>query len=112
MVDLRGLNLCLTRQMPIYLHVRSVSFRFSPANYLRVCFRVLTASRAVITRDLSIRGDRSTTEHQVTIPVTDIKLSSLRSGHDQEMLTLAAPNADWFNPKYRAPAFLQVNHRM
>ena len=48
--------------MPIYLHVRSASFRFSPANYLQVRFRALTASRAVITRNLSIRSDRSTTD--------------------------------------------------
>jgi hypothetical protein len=32
-------------EMPIYLQVRSVSFRFSPVRYLRLCFRVLTASR-------------------------------------------------------------------
>ena len=31
----------------VYLQVRSVSVRFSPAGYLRFCFRVLTASRAV-----------------------------------------------------------------
>jgi hypothetical protein len=98
MVELRGLNTCLDQANA---DLAACSLRLvptSPANYLRVCFRVLTASRAVITRDLSIRSDRSTSEHQVTIPVTDIKLSSLRSGHDQEMLNLAAPNADWFNP--------------
>ena len=31
--------------MQVYLQVRSVSFHFSPARYLRVCFRSLTASR-------------------------------------------------------------------
>ena len=36
--------------MPVYLRFRSVSFRFSPACYLRFCSRVLTASRAVTHR--------------------------------------------------------------
>jgi hypothetical protein len=34
------------------LPVHSVSFRFIPARYLRLCFRVLTASRAVAGGDL------------------------------------------------------------
>src|ERR1700730_2675657 len=84
--------------MPIYLHVRSVAFRFSPANYLRVCLRVLTASRAVITHILSIRSDRSTTEHRVTIPVTDHQTIFTAVRSRQQTLNLAAPNADWINP--------------
>ena len=35
--------------MPVYLHVRSVSFRFSPVRYLRFCFQFLTASRLLAT---------------------------------------------------------------
>ncbi len=37
----------LPGKTPVYLRFRSVSFQFSPARYLRFCFRVLTASRAV-----------------------------------------------------------------
>ena len=36
--------------MQFELRVRSVSFRFDPARYLRFCFRVLTASRPVKVR--------------------------------------------------------------
>jgi hypothetical protein len=46
-VELRGLEpLPQPDKTPIYLQVYYVSFRFSPARYLRFCFRVLTASRA------------------------------------------------------------------
>jgi hypothetical protein len=45
-VQLRGFEpLPLPAEMPLDLHVRSDSFRFSPVRYLRFCFRVLTASR-------------------------------------------------------------------
>ena len=48
-VELRGFEpLPLAAEMPYDLQVRSVSFQFSPARYLRFCFRVLTASRALI----------------------------------------------------------------
>lgn len=39
----------MTRKMPVYLHVRSVSFLFSPVRYLRFCSQVLTASRLLAT---------------------------------------------------------------
>ena len=45
---------------PIYLQVYYVSFRFSPARYLRFCFRVLTASRA--------RRGGSTTRRRNSLP--------------------------------------------
>src|SRR5271166_3065048 len=40
--------LSLPAETPSDLQVHSVSFRFSPARYLRFCFRVLTASRVGI----------------------------------------------------------------
>ena len=47
-VELRGFEpLRLPAEIQFDLQVRSISVRFSPAGYLRFCFRVLTASRVI-----------------------------------------------------------------
>jgi hypothetical protein len=50
-VELPGIEpAALPGLLPSELPVRYVSFRFSPARYLRLSFRLLTASRAVTNR--------------------------------------------------------------
>jgi hypothetical protein len=47
-VELPGIEpACLPGNLPSERQFRSGSFHFSPAGYVRLCFRVLTPSRAV-----------------------------------------------------------------
>jgi len=49
LVELRGFEpLPLSAEIPFDLQVRSGSFRFIPARYLRFRSRVLTASRVIV----------------------------------------------------------------
>jgi hypothetical protein len=73
-VELPGIEpASLPGKMPSELRFRYVSFRFSPARYLRVCTRLLTASR-VDTPFPS--GKRTTIDEQIGIAQTDGALPS------------------------------------